>query len=54
MALKFSDVDETAPNYIHVQRMEVDDYTLTDDSQVQSRGHRVVEHTKTEAGDREI
>ena len=54
VALKFSDVDETAPNYIHVQRMEVDDYTLTDDSQVQSRGHKVVEHTKTEAGDREI
>lgn len=54
VALKFSDVDETTPNYIHVQRMEVDDYTLTEDSQVQSKGHKVVEHTKTEAGDREI
>ncbi len=54
VALKFSDVDETATNYIHVQRMEVDDYTLTDDSRVQPRGHKVVEHTKTEAGDREI
>lgn len=54
VALKFSDVDELNENYIHIQRMEVDDYTLTDDSRVQSRGHKVVEHTKTEAGDREI
>ena len=54
VALKFSDVDELHENYIHIQRMEVDDYRLTDENQVQSHGHKVVEHTKTEAGDREV
>lgn len=54
VALKFSDVDELNDNYVHIQRMKVDDYTLTDDSRVQSRGHKVVEHTKTDARDREI
>lgn len=54
VALKFSDVDEWKKNYIHIQRMEVDHYILTEDNQVKCKGHKVVEHTKTEAGDREI
>ncbi len=52
VALKFSDI--TDENYIHVQRMEVDDYILTEDNKILARGHKIVEHTKSDAGDREI
>lgn len=50
--LRFSDiVNET---YIHVQRMEVDDYTLSSDCKLLSNGRKIVEHTKTAQGDREV
>ncbi len=52
VALKFSDI--TDENYIHVQRMEVDDYILTEDNRILKKGHKIVEHTKSDAGDREI
>ena len=54
VSLKFSDIDELSKNHIHVQRMEVDDYILTEDNQVIYNGHKIVDHTKTDAGDREI
>lgn len=52
VALKWSDID--SKNYIHVQRMEVADYRLDKEGNVTRCGVKVVEHTKSYAGDRKI
>ncbi len=41
-------------NYIHIQRMEVADYKLEEDGTVRRNGVKIVEHTKSYAGDRTI
>jgi len=52
VALKWSDIDKN--NYIHIQRMEVADYALDDKGTVTRCGSKIVEHTKSYAGDRKI
>lgn len=51
VALRWSDI---VGNYIHVQRMEVAEYELGEDAEVRRNGVRVVEHTKSYAGDRRV
>lgn len=52
VALKWGDIDGN--NYIHVQRMEVADYVLDSSGNVTRCGSKIVEHTKSYAGDRKI
>lgn len=52
VALKWSDIDKK--NYTHVQRMEVADYVLDDKGAVTRCGSKIVNHTKSYAGDRKI
>ena len=49
--MRWSDI---VGNYIHVQRMEVAEYELGEDAEVRRNGVRVVEHTKSYAGDRRV
>lgn len=50
-ALKFSDIHG---NYIHIQRMEVTAFDIDKDMNVKFKGRKVVEYTKSDAGDREV
>lgn len=50
VALKWSDISED--NYIHVQRMEVTEYKVLENGEVERIGVKVVERTKSSAGDR--
>lgn len=52
VALKWNDIDKH--NYIHIQRMEVADYALDDKGVVTRCGAKIVNHTKSYAGDRKI
>lgn len=52
VALKWSDIDNK--NYIHIQRMEVANYNLDEEGNVVRCGVKVVDHTKSYAGDRKI
>lgn len=52
VALKWSDIDKN--NYIHIQRMEVADYILDNQGNVTRCGCKIVDHTKSYAGDRKI
>ena len=51
VSIKWSDI---SGNYIHIQRMEVADYILTDNATVISNSKKVTDHTKSYAGDREL
>jgi integrase len=51
-ALKWSDIDEVQDGYIHIQRMEVRTYCKTDSGDYKTASYEVVEHTKSEAGNR--
>lgn len=53
VALKWSDIDG---NYLHVQRMESGDYEVDakKDKAVKNKGYKVVDYTKTYAGDRRV
>lgn len=51
VSLRWSDI---SGNYIHIQRMEVADYELEEDGNVYRNGIKVVEHTKSYAGDRKV
>lgn len=53
-AIKWSDVED---NYIHIQRMEVEDYTIKEiDGELKSisNGYTIVPYTKSVAGDRKV
>lgn len=52
VALKWGDID--CDNYIHIQRMEVSDYELDIDGNVRRCGVKIVDHTKSYAGDRKV
>ena len=52
VALKWSDIGEEKPNHIHIQRMERKVHAEQPDGTWKSAGYEVVEHAKTEAGDR--
>lgn len=52
VALKWSDIDEDS--YINVHRTEVTDFDVDEDGNVIRKGTKVVEHTKSFAGDRKI
>lgn len=53
VALKWSDIEG---NYIHINRMEVEDYEIDNKTGVKIgfKGHKVVEHVKSGAGVREV
>ena len=53
-AIKWSDVED---NYIHIQRMEVEDYTIKEingELKSISNGYTIVPYTKSVAGDRKV
>lgn len=53
-AIKWSDVED---NYIHIRRMEVEDYTIKEiDGELKSisNGYTIVPYTKSVAGDRKV
>lgn len=53
-AIKWSDIED---NYIHIQRMEVEDYTIKEiDGELKSisNGYTIVPYTKSVAGDRKV
>lgn len=50
VSLKFSDIEDI--KYLHIQRMEVRDYDLSDVEKPKLMGRKVVEYTKSNAGDR--
>ena len=50
-ALKWSDIKD---GKIHVQREEVEDYLLNEESKPIPNGFKILPHTKSEAGDRWI
>lgn len=50
LALKFSDVEG---NYLNIQRMEVENRVQID-GKWHCQGYKIVEHTKTKAGNREV
>lgn len=52
VALKWSDID--SKNYVHIQRMEVADYSLDEEGMVTRHGVKIVDHTKSYAGDRNV
>ena len=52
VALKWSDIDEEKQNYIHIQRMERKVHAEQADGTWKSAGYEVVNHTKSEAGNR--
>ncbi|MBE7047602.1 MAG: integrase [Ruminococcaceae bacterium] len=52
VALKWSDIGEEKQNHIHIQRMERKVHAEQPDGTWKSAGYEVVEHAKTEAGDR--
>ena len=51
VALKWSDIEG---NYINIQRMEVDNYIITDNGDVIKNGDEIVDYTKTDAGTRNL
>jgi integrase len=51
LGLKFSDVEG---DYLHVQRMEVEDRIQLDNGKWKCNGYKIVEHTKTKAGNRRV
>ena len=51
VALKWSDIED---NYIHINRMEVKDYSLSVDTNITFKGFKVVEHVKSSAGIRSV
>ena len=51
-AIKWKDIEN---NYLHVQRMEVEDYSISEDGfTAKSNGLKVVPYTKSDAGDRMV
>ena len=51
-AIKWKDVEN---NYLHVQRMEVEDYSISEDGfTAKSNGLKIVPYTKSDAGDRMV
>lgn len=52
VALKWSDIGEEKPNHIHIQRMERKVHSKLQDETWKCIGYEVVEHAKSEAGDR--
>ncbi len=52
VTLKWSDIDEEKLNHIHIQRMERKIHEEDSDGKWKTTGYEVVEHTKSEAGDR--
>lgn len=54
VALKFSDIDEETDGYIHIQRMEVKETSADENNKYHTTGYKVVEHAKTQAGDRNV
>jgi len=52
IALKWSDINEELENHIHIQRMEVREHIQLPDGNWQSNGYSVVDHTKSDAGNR--
>lgn len=54
VALKWSDIDEERIGCIHIQRMEQKMHRQLPDGTWKSAGYRVVEHTKSEAGNRNV
>lgn len=50
VSIKWCDIENE--KYLHIQRMEVADYSLSDDGKVIRCGVKVVNHTKSYAGDR--
>lgn len=52
VAIKFSDIDEELKNHIHIQRMDVRDFQYNDDGTWTQLPNKVVEHTKSEEGNR--
>ena len=49
MAIREEDVEE---DYIHIQRMETGDFVEIEPGKYKRASRSVVEHTKTDAGDR--
>ena len=54
VGLKFSDIDEEVENCIHVQRMEVRDYTQNSDGTWSAPKRIITERTKSLAGTRNV
>jgi len=52
VSLKWSDINEEKNNNIHIQRMEVREHKKLDNGKWIADGYSVVEHTKTNAGNR--
>ena len=52
VAIKWSDIEEEKPNHIHIQRMERKVHAQQPDGTWKCLGYEVVNHTKSEAGDR--